>query len=691
MNELKNYADYKSAVVELISCLQKFSEFNTRLSLEKCNESINDAIARLKADTFNIAIVGEFNRGKSSLINALLGKKNVLPVSIKPTTASINKVIYGLKPYADILYKDGSSENIDLSNGSDILKQYLTKLTDESSAKAEKIKEVLVYYPVDYCRNGVTIIDTPGLNDDAAMTDITLSVLPTADVAIMVLMATAPYSQSENDFLENKILAGDIGKVLFVVNGIDQMHSEEEKQRIIDTIKHRIEIASLKKVKSLYGEESEKFLAYKNKLGNIRVFGISAKKAVKAKEEKNTLLLAESKLPDFEEALERFIVEERGAISLLNPLNKLKTTSVAIMRSCAERQAALKMDLNEFIERCDKAKQEINELKGNQTVELSRISEAAQATYQDLTPEVDTFWTAVMSAIDDTIDTYPISIEDLKKERIDETQKKLITEVQKALEQTAEKKSEYIKECIIQDLQAETNRLSGFEKDFFEGIERIQNCIIPTDTLTTDSDSSDVFTPTVISYFTIAGAGGIYQGFKQAGWKGALVGGIGGFAGSLGIGMLAVSLSVPIVTPVLVIVGILASLTGTFTGKWLLNLFFPSDKIEKFKEAVKVAVEDEVKKLQTENDFSVKVREQIDSLFNALKEKVRRETDTILTDTQNRLLTLEEELTKNKINKETEKKQLEEIAREVSIIDTRVKTIDEQVMQIVDAKYKTEI
>ncbi len=688
MNELNNYSDYKSTVLKVISYLKKVSEFNESLAIDKGNESIQEAIRRLENDTFNIAVVGEFNRGKSSVINALLGKKNVLPVSIMPCTAAINKVTYGVEPYAEVFYKDGSSEKLDLTTGSDILKQYLTKLTEESSAKADLIKEVLIYYPVEYCRNGVTIIDTPGLNDDLAMSKITFSVLPDVDVAIMVLMAKAPYSESENDFLDNKILAGNLGRVIFVVNGIDQVESDEDKQRIITEIRKRIETSSLKRVKAVFGEDSKEVNDYKNKLGNIKIFGLSARNAVKAKEEKNTELLQESKFPEFEKELERFIVEERGVISLLNPINKLKTASIEIMRCCAERETAMKMDLNEFVAKCNKAESEIKKLRDKQTAELERINDAAQTTYQNLTPEINNFWNVVTDAVNNKIDTYPISNEDLTKDKINETQKELVTEIQRTLECTAQNKSEYIKECVIRDLQVEADRLSSFEKEFLEGVEKIQNCIIDTEKLPSGSGESNDLTATVLNYFAFAG--GFYQGFKKAGWKGALVGGVAGIAGTsasaMGIGGLLMALSIPFSTPVLVIGGILAACFGTFSAKWLLGKFFPSDKTERFRNTVKESVGKEIKMLQSQNDYSAKVWNLVDSMFKALKNKVKTETNQILDNTQSRLSKLKADLTENKINKTAEIERMKSIVEEVNAISSEVKTINDQLKLIIEKK-----
>jgi hypothetical protein len=87
-------------------------------------------------------------------------------------------------------FRNGRREEVPF----DKLADYVTQLTNESEAVAKTIKEAIVYYPSPYCQNNVDVYDTPGLNDSNAMTDVTLSVLPRTDAAIMVILAQSPFS-----------------------------------------------------------------------------------------------------------------------------------------------------------------------------------------------------------------------------------------------------------------------------------------------------------------------------------------------------------------------------------------------------------------------------------------------------------------------------------------------------------------
>ena len=150
-----------------------------------------------------MAIVGEFKRGKSTLINAILGQE-VLPADVLPATATLNRVTYSKEPYVVVEYKDGTSERVDINR----LAEYVTKLSFDSEKKAETVREATVYYDTAFCRNNVDIIDTPGLNDDEQMTNVTMSILPEIDAAVFVISANSPFSQFEKDFLENSSLPG---------------------------------------------------------------------------------------------------------------------------------------------------------------------------------------------------------------------------------------------------------------------------------------------------------------------------------------------------------------------------------------------------------------------------------------------------------------------------------------------------
>lgn len=154
-------ADYKQVLLTLVGNLKQLRNYSEKLHLAKLIQLIDKVISRMEKDSFSIAVVGEFKRGKSTFINALLGEE-ILPAEVLPTTATLNRVTSSSKPFVKIIFEDDEEREIDINR----LVSFVTKLTPESEAVAATVKEAVIYYPVKYCRDHVEIIDTPGLSDD---------------------------------------------------------------------------------------------------------------------------------------------------------------------------------------------------------------------------------------------------------------------------------------------------------------------------------------------------------------------------------------------------------------------------------------------------------------------------------------------------------------------------------------------
>lgn len=672
--QFSSFTNYKQTVIDLTGDLKKILEFSRRMNLDGNVAAVEGVLKRLAEDTFSVAIVGEFKRGKSTLINALL-EKDVLPTDVVPTTATINRVAYSVTPFVRIEYNNGKTEDIEI----DKLNDYVTKLTPESEQIAQTVKIATVYYPVNYCKNGVTIIDTPGLNDDEAMTNVTLSVLPQIDAAIMVMMAGSPFSQYECDFLENKVITSDLGRVLFVVTGID-LYDEDDAQKILNVIQKRITESVLAKAKKIYGEGSKEYEAYQRKLGNIHIYGLSAKKALKAKQKGDSDMLAKSNFPEFEAALERFLTEDRGAIMLNVPINRIKTSAIELVKAVQLRESALAMRKEEFIAKYEQAMAEIERIRRGRQSEFKRINEAAEQTYRELMPTIKGYWSTLEQAADDAIDTYYIaSADELKGIAGQETQEAMTKAVKEAMSRTSQEIMERVQANINSALASEAERLSDFENRFYEATTGIQDLFVSTNG---DSDSSTNMLLSVAAESLFMGLGGALMGYKEAGWKGALLGGgttfLGTMATGMGVGFLLGALAIPLTWPVALIATIGAGTVGAFTGKWALRKVFSKEKIVKFKSSFKDAVHDELIRMKAADDVSEKVRSQIDSAFDALKEKIKTETENILGDTQNQLTQIKVELAQNDSIDARERDELKNMLSELGIICTRADGISKE-------------
>ena len=216
------------------------------------------------AGLFLLVIAGEFNSGKSSFINALLGER-VLPEGVTPTTDRINRLHYGTEP---------SEQPIEAF------------LLDRT-------------YPADVLRE-ITVVDTPGTNAIIRRhEELTRDFIPRADLVLFVTSADRPFTESERGFLEQIRQWGK--KIVFVVNKIDILGTAEERSQVVEFVRQH--------ATTLLGETP-------------RLFAVSAREAQAARAEASDTRWAASGFDAMETYLVRTLdQEERIRLKLLNPLN----------------------------------------------------------------------------------------------------------------------------------------------------------------------------------------------------------------------------------------------------------------------------------------------------------------------------------------------------------------------------------
>ena len=163
-----------------------------------------------------VAVMGEFNAGKSSFVNALCGAE-VAPVGVTPTTATINVLRHG-PPGGRVLYQDGRARDLGAAEVSD----FLGGLGD---AEAGAVRMVEIFVPLDVLRR-VEIVDTPGLNSLRVEHErVARSFLTDADAIVWLFAVGQAAKATERDALG---MAHDAGKrVLGVLNKADQADPAE--------------------------------------------------------------------------------------------------------------------------------------------------------------------------------------------------------------------------------------------------------------------------------------------------------------------------------------------------------------------------------------------------------------------------------------------------------------------------------
>ncbi|MBQ7990213.1 MAG: dynamin family protein [Oscillospiraceae bacterium] len=657
--EFSSYASFRETINDLTDSLAQLQEYASSLNLANTARSIGDVIEKAANEHFEVAIVGEFKRGKSTLINAILGQE-VLPADVLPATATLNRVTYSKEPYVVVEYKDGTSERVDINR----LAEYVTKLSFDSEKKAETVREATVYYDTAFCRNNVDIIDTPGLNDDEQMTNVTMSILPEIDAAVFVISANSPFSQFEKDFLENKMLTSDLGRIIFAVNCFGTF-SKEDEDRIVETVEKRIGSYVMDKAKKVMGENSKEFAVYKRKIGKPKVIGVYAKKALMAKESGDDQMLTESNFPVFESVLETMLTKERGSITLQILANKIISSGSEIINSIVIHENALVMENDEFMEKYQIAIDEIEDIRTKKREEFVRINNAANQVFEKLQPILDEYWVKIEETAMQVIDEYPMSAEDLKREKLKVVYEKLTLKIKENIENKAQLICEQIQNDINIGLSEEAVRLQSFQDEFFESLNRIQELFYVEPEKR--ARNGGVVDSVIGSVIGTGGIGGLFIGFREAGIKGALLGGLTGLTTWVATSFLLVTAVVggAFLTPAGICLMALAGFAGTFTGKFAVDKFLVEERIEKYKHGLKQNVSKQFHEMKINSDFTESVRQQVMNSFTGLKNQIEQETEIILQDTQRTLDDLNETKKQKKEMSDNEKFRLQSIAENV--------------------------
>lgn len=252
----------RGAVTDLLVLLAK---------LEAEPESVADV--RTAVDDldgiFLLVVAGEFNAGKSSLINALLGER-VMPEGVTPTTDRVTVITHG----SEVAESD--------DEGGVVRRTYPSDLLDT-----------------------VAFVDTPGTNAIVARhQQLTERFVPRADLVLFVTSADRPFTQSEREFLT--LIASWGKKVIMVVNKVDILATDAERETVIAFVAQH--------ARETLGATPE-------------VFGVSSRRAFLARQAGDEAALAASGLPELEAAIRHRLGADRLKLKLLTPLGVARRTA----------------------------------------------------------------------------------------------------------------------------------------------------------------------------------------------------------------------------------------------------------------------------------------------------------------------------------------------------------------------------
>jgi len=311
--------------------LDKYSHLKEELI--KCTDSIltiegipagicEELREKIENNVFNLVVLGQFKRGKTSLINALLGSE-ILPTAVVPLTSIATILKYGGTFNIRVYFNDGRVTEIEPST----LNQYVT---EKGNPRNEKdVQEVIITYPSSYLKDGVRLIDTPGVGSVYEHnTDVAYQYLPKSDAALFLLSVDQPVSKAELDFLKD--VKEYSHRIFFLQNKADYVGSEDLSESIA---------FSRKIIEECMGSE-------------VKIFPLSAKLAIEGKLSGMKDLLEKSFLPEFENILNTFLMQEKGDVLLLSVTNNL-------LRLLSQARLGLELEMKSLVTPLEELKEKI--------------------------------------------------------------------------------------------------------------------------------------------------------------------------------------------------------------------------------------------------------------------------------------------------------------------------------------------
>ena len=224
----------------LLEKLQQMQDIKYLAELPEDRSRIEDMASDIQNNKYYITVVGEFKRGKSTFINALLGQ-SILPMDVLPETATINILHYSETPQANVFYNDGRVERGEPTY------QYLKRFSGENGMElAASVKYIEIGYPLDMLKQNIVFVDTPGVSDlNEQRMAVTYGIVPKSNAVLFLLDSASPLKNTEREFIEEKLLNVGVDNIIFIANRYDFVDEDEEEDFLGD-LRTRLENAFIK-------------------------------------------------------------------------------------------------------------------------------------------------------------------------------------------------------------------------------------------------------------------------------------------------------------------------------------------------------------------------------------------------------------------------------------------------------------
>lgn len=435
------YRQYKQKQQRLANMLNHGAHILESLNMGNHANNLKTLCKKVHKDSFKIQVVGTFKNGKSTFINSFLGEE-ILPAYALPCTAVINEVKYGEEKKAVLHFKNPLPPVIpnELSEISKRhIKRYEGKKIPPLLIPYDEIEDYVVipmgkdpkemllespyekvelFWPLEILKNGVEIIDSPGLNEHATRTKVTVDYLTKADAILFVLSATALCSKEEMSFVDNVLKPQGFEDLFFVVNRFD-MIPQNEKKSIVDYARAK--------------------LTERTSFGKNGIYFVSARDALDGKIDSNAELLKQSGMEIFEKVLSRYLTGHKGKIKLMQPTKELKRIIhvEALGKVIPSQREMMRTSLESLKEEYRIILPRIEDIRQKRQKLSDRIINKIEASREDILLSVEQSTAALVREVPKSIEGYELKTKlgaFPSKEKASAASMEIINHVQESLE-----------------------------------------------------------------------------------------------------------------------------------------------------------------------------------------------------------------------------------------------------------------
>lgn len=247
--------------------------------------------SRLLQERLHLAVLGQFKRGKSTFINAILGAP-VLPTAVVPLTAVAIFIAWGPEPVARVLFNGDRTPETIRSDDAQSIRHFLSQFVAEEQNPQNRlrVRRAELYYPAPILGNGTVLIDTPGVGSTFQHnTEAAIQVLPECDAALFVVSVDPPITEIELAYLQR--LKAKAMRLFFILNKLDYLEPHEQQ----------VAIEFLRKILS------ERLLLDRS----APIFGVSARNGLVAKQRNDPDELERSGIAAVEDHLLHYLATEK--------------------------------------------------------------------------------------------------------------------------------------------------------------------------------------------------------------------------------------------------------------------------------------------------------------------------------------------------------------------------------------------